>query len=63
MINPRYPVLYQVNTRVWLTELSRKLGRTAMLDDIHDAELNRIAERGFAWVWYLRHWQTDHGPL
>jgi hypothetical protein len=47
MINPRYPVLYQVNTRVWLTELSRKLGRTAMLDDIPDAELDRIAERGF----------------
>ena len=25
--NPRYPSLYQINTRVWLTELSRSLGR------------------------------------
>ena len=29
MARPRYPSLYQINTRVWLTELSRKLGRAA----------------------------------
>ena len=28
MAEPRYPSLYQINTRVWLTELSRKLGRS-----------------------------------
>ena len=32
----RYPSLYQINTRVWLTELSRGLGRAATLDDIPD---------------------------
>lgn len=57
---PRYPSLYQVNTRVWLTELSRKLGRTATLDDIPDAELDRIASLGFDWIWLLSVWQT--GP-
>lgn len=31
MKRPRYPLLYQINTRVWLTELSRKLGRAATL--------------------------------
>jgi hypothetical protein len=36
---PRYPSLYQINTRVWLTELSRGLHRTATLDDIPDADL------------------------
>jgi glycosidase len=41
-----------------LTELSRKLGRTATLDDIPDAELDRIAEMGFDWVWFLSVWQT-----
>jgi len=35
------PSLYQVNTRVWLTERSRILGRTDTLDDIPDAELDR----------------------
>jgi hypothetical protein len=53
-----YPSLYQINTRVWLTELSRKLGRSATLDDIPDTELDRIAEMGFDWVWFLSVWQT-----
>ena len=46
MSDPRYPSLYQINTRVWLTELSRTLGRPATLDDIPDAELDRLAEHG-----------------
>ena len=49
----RYPSLYQINTRVWLTELSRPLGRRARLDDIPDAELQRLARMGFDWVWFL----------
>lgn len=53
-----YPSLFQINTRVWLTELSRQLGRTATLDDIPDAELDRIAKMGFDWVWFLSVWQT-----
>ncbi len=57
---PENPVLYQINTRVWLTELSRELGRPATLDDIPDAEFDRLAEMGFDWVWFLSVWQT--GP-
>jgi hypothetical protein len=62
MAQVRYPLLYQLNTRVWLTELSRKLGRTATLDAIPDATLDRLAERGFEDVWFLSVWQTglDH---
>ena len=55
-----YPSLYQINTRVWLTELSRRLQRPATLDDIPDAELDRLAETGFDWIWLLSVWQT--GP-
>ena len=58
--SPRYPSLYQVNTRVMLTELSRSLGRPATLDDISDAELDRLAGTGFDWIWLLSVWQT--GP-
>src|SRR5215831_12410660 len=57
---PLYPSLYQVNTRVWLTELSRQLGHAASMDDIPDAELDRLAEMGFDWLWFLSVWQT--GP-
>lgn len=58
MTSIRYPSLYQINTRVWLTELSRNLGRRATLDDIPDAELDRLTEMGFDWVWFLSVWQT-----
>lgn len=58
MTGSRYPSLYQINTRVWLTELSRKLGRSATLNDVPDEELDRIAEMGFDWVWFLSVWQT-----
>lgn len=58
MQTPHYSSLYQINTRVWLTELSRQLGRRATLDDIPEAELDRIPEMGFDWVWLLSVWQT-----
>src|SRR6185295_18497967 len=56
-----YPLLYQINTRVWLTELSQKLGRPATLDDVPDAELDRLAQMGCDWVWFLSVWQTGPG--
>lgn len=59
-MTPLYPSLYQINTRVWLTELSRRLERAGTLDDIPDAELDQIAKLGFDWVWFLSVWQT--GP-
>lgn len=61
MATPRYPSLYQINTRVWLTELSHTLGRRATLDDIPDAALDEFARQGFDWIWLLSVWQT--GPF
>lgn len=55
---PRYPALLQINTRVWLTALSRTLGRPTTLDDIPDDKLDRLAQAGFDWVWFLSVWQT-----
>jgi len=60
MATPLYPSLYQINTRVWLTRLSQTLGRVATLDDIPDAELDRLARIGFDWIWLLSVWRT--GP-
>ena len=56
----RYPALYQINTRVWLTERSSRLGRAATLDDVEDRDLDRLAALGFDWVWLLSVWRT--GP-
>ena len=58
MSQPRYPALFQVNTRVRLSELAAALGRPATLDDIPDVELDRLAADGFDIVWFLGVWQT-----
>jgi hypothetical protein len=55
---PAHPSLYQINTRVWLTELSKSLGRPSTLDDVPDAELDRLAAAGSDWIWFLSVWQT-----
>ncbi|GBF81361.1 alpha-amylase family glycosyl hydrolase [Aphanothece sacrum] len=52
------PSLYQINTRVWLNQLSHQLGRHATLDDIPDTELDKLANLGFNWVYFLSVWQT-----
>src|SRR3989304_688841 len=55
---PFYPALFQINTRVRLSELAATLGRRATLEDIPDAELDRLAADGFDLVWFLGVWQT-----
>jgi hypothetical protein len=55
---PRYPSLFQINTRVWLQHLSREAGKPITLADIDDATLDGFAEKGFDWIWLLSVWQT-----
>src|SRR6266550_985666 len=52
MREPLSPSLYQINTRVWLTELSRALGRPATLADLREED---IAGSGFAITGYTVH--------
>ncbi len=54
----KYPCLYQINTRVWLRDLSQNLARQATLNDIPDGELDQLAQAGFDWLWFLGVWQT-----
>jgi glycosidase len=55
---PRYPALFQINTRVWLNRLSRESGKRVSLAEIDDATLDGFAEHGFDWIWLLSVWQT-----
>ncbi len=57
---PRYPSLYQINTRAWLRRLSREGGKRVTLADIADATIDGFARGGFDWIWLLSVWQT--GP-
>jgi hypothetical protein len=52
-------VLYEVNTRVWLRELSRE-GRTVTLADVPESEIARWQELGFTHIWLMGVWQV--GP-
>ncbi|MCS6925976.1 MAG: alpha-amylase family glycosyl hydrolase [Candidatus Binatia bacterium] len=61
MTSPRYPAVYQINTRVWLTHLSRARGYPVTLGDIPESELDAFARYGFEWIWLMGVWQT--GPV
>jgi glycosidase len=55
--SPRYPSLFQINTRVWLNRLSREAGKRITLADIDDTTIDAFAENGFDWIWLLSVWQ------
>jgi hypothetical protein len=40
---PKYPMIYEINTWVWLDELSRKAQRPLTLAAVHDDEWDAIS--------------------
>jgi hypothetical protein len=56
---PRYPVIYEINTWVWLGELSRKYKRPVNLATVPDEEWNAIASHGFDAVWFMGVWERS----
>ena len=44
---PKNPLIYEINTWVWLDEISRKEPRALTLASVPDAEWDRIANLGF----------------
>jgi hypothetical protein len=57
---PKSPLVYEINTRVWLAELSARAGRPLTLDQIPNEEFERISRMGFQCVWMMGVWPT--GP-
>lgn len=56
---PRHPVLYEINTWVWLDELSRKHQRPVNLATVPTEEWDRIAAGGFDAVWFMGVWERS----
>jgi glycosidase len=54
-------ILYEVNTRVWLRELSEKTGQPMTLANIPEGELERWKQLGFTHIWLMGVWTI--GPL
>lgn len=53
-----HPILYEVNTRVLLNELSAQAGKTITLDKIPDALLDEWADLRFDAIWLMGVWTT-----
>jgi len=59
-----HPLLYQINTWVWLTDLSQHYGVTITLENVPDEELDRIAAYHFDAVWLMGIWERSvHGRV
>ena len=56
---PKNPLIYEINTWVWLDELSRKEGQTLTLASIPDAEWDRIAALGYDATWFMGVWERS----
>jgi len=56
---PRYPSLYEINTWVWLSELSKKYRTAVDLSSVPAAEWNAIAAFGFDAVWFMGVWERS----
>ncbi len=56
---PRYPTLYEINTWVWLSELSLKTGTSLDLGSVPSAEWDAIAKFGFDAVWFMGVWERS----
>lgn len=56
---PRHPVIYEINTWVWLGELSQKHQRLVDLATVPQQEWDAIAARGFDAVWFMGVWERS----
>jgi len=55
----QYPSVYEINTWVWLTDLSRRYGNTVNLSSVPSAEWDTIADYGFDAVWFMGVWERS----
>ena len=56
---PRHPVIYEINTWAWLTDLRRKYQRPVDLATVPAAEWQAIAAYGCDAVWFMGVWERS----
>jgi glycosidase len=54
-----HPHLYEINTWVWLEELSARHGRSLSLQDVPGEEWDRLADLGFDFVYLMGVWRRS----
>lgn len=55
----RYPVVYEISTWVWLSDLSRKYGKSIDLSSVPSAEWDAVSAYGFDAVWLMGVWERS----
>jgi hypothetical protein len=53
------PLIYEINTWVWLGELGRRTGRPVTLASVPDHEWEKVAALGFDAVWFMGVWERS----
>ena len=56
---PRHPLIYEINTWVWLDQLGRQRGRDVDLACVPDDAWEAIAAAGYDAVWLMGVWQRS----
>ena len=56
---PHYPLIYEINTWVWLDELSQKHGRSVDLASVPELEWDALAALGCDAVWFMGVWERS----
>jgi len=56
---PRSPIIYEINTWVWLNELSRNYNQPISLRNVPAEELDALSSYGFDAVWLMGVWERS----
>ena len=56
---PMHPIIYEINTWVWLRELGQKYQRPVNLASVPPEEWDQIASLGFDAVWFMGVWERS----
>jgi glycosidase len=56
---PQYPSIYEINTWVWLTELSAARGTLVTLGSVPTAQWDALATHGFDALWLMGVWERS----
>ena len=56
---PRFPLVYEINTRVWLADLALQCGRRVSLAGDPDEEFRKWSDFHFDAIWLMGVWQPS----
>ena len=56
---PKNPVIYEINSWVWLGELGKKYQKPVNLATVPKQEWNALAAYGFDAIWFMGVWERS----